>query len=177
MISALLTPHANAQDTSLSLYGGIGAAAPLTSIIRLRELGIEPIYMTTLALAQEISKHTEEFGLEAEGQITWHHGHDGPLALNGALIGRFYSLPWVTTLNGSFGLGAGLSHSFGIPQLEFAERTSRTLLYLMFEYELGIAKSQWSALFRVHHRSGVFGLFDNVTGGSDYLCLGMKVRW
>lgn len=176
--SALLIPCVNAQETSVSLYGGIGSAAPLTSILRLRELGIEPKYITTLAIARGLSKNLSSFGLEIEGQTTWHFG-GGPLALNGVLIGRFRETPWGSTLGGSVGLGIGLSYSFGIPPLEDKElaRTSRTLLYLMFDYEFDIGTSPWSALFRIHHRSGAFGFFNNVTGGSDYLCIGAKYHW
>jgi hypothetical protein len=51
-----------------------------------------------------------------------------------------------------------------------------TLLhYLLIEAEVGLPDSRWSLVARVHHRSGIFGLFSH--SGSNVLALGVRYRF
>lgn len=45
------------------------------------------------------------------------------------------------------------------------------------EIEVGIPDTDWSGFFRMHHRSGIFGLIDGVSGGSTYLTVGVRHRF
>ncbi|WP_155890787.1 hypothetical protein [Desulfuromonas sp. TF] len=36
---------------------------------------------------------------------------------------------------------------------------------------------RWRLSARIHHRSGVFGLFDGVRGGSNFMGLGVTYRF
>jgi hypothetical protein len=36
------------------------------------------------------------------------------------------------------------------------------------------SQPNWSVFLRVHHRSGVHGLFNGVSGGSNFLALGVR---
>ncbi len=84
---------------------------------------------------------------------------------------------------GSVSLGNGLSYATDIPEIESAylSKNSRLLYHLVFEFTFGLeprkSDSTYEALLRLHHRSGFFGLFDGVVGGSDFLCLGLRRKF
>jgi hypothetical protein len=51
-----------------------------------------------------------------------------------------------------------------------------TLLhYLVMEAAVGLPNSNWSLVGRVHHRSGIFGLFSH--SGSNVLAIGVRYRF
>ena len=48
----------------------------------------------------------------------------------------------------------------------------------MFELTLGLPSlPQWSASFRIHHRSGAYGLISDAEGGSHYGTVGLRLRF
>ncbi len=106
---------------------------------------------------------------------------------NLALVGRWHKFPWNRYLQTSFSLGDGISYAAKLPPYEVdphgqlhgeqhAEvHTKRVLNYLLIE--LSVTRPEiapWSVFFRIHHRSGVFGLIDDVDLGSDFVCLGVR---
>ncbi len=46
----------------------------------------------------------------------------------------------------------------------------------MMELDIGPLDKNWSALIRIHHRSGAFGLVAD-EGGSNALVIGLKQRF
>jgi hypothetical protein len=59
--------------------------------------------------------------------------------------------------------------------VEKHDRTARLLNYLMFELAVAVPqRPQWTLFARVHHRSGAFGLFDGVSGGSNVVGAGVR---
>jgi hypothetical protein len=54
--------------------------------------------------------------------------------------------------------------------------SQRLLVYWMAEIEVGPPDKDWSALIRLHHRSGAFGLIAD-EGGSNALVFGLKQRF
>ena len=68
-----------------------------------------------------------------------------------------------------------------VPHLEskYIARTNRVLYHMLMEVAFGIpgTAKAWEAFFRIHHRSGAFGMFNEVVGGSDFLCLGGRYRF
>jgi hypothetical protein len=45
----------------------------------------------------------------------------------------------------------------------------------MLELEFALPDARhWSVITRIHHRSGAFGLFNGVTGGSNALAFGVR---
>jgi hypothetical protein len=49
------------------------------------------------------------------------------------------------------------------------------LHYVMLEASFGLPNSRWSVVARVHHRSGIFGLFSH--SGSNVLSAGLRYRF
>ncbi|MBE9544702.1 MAG: hypothetical protein IMF02_09445, partial [Proteobacteria bacterium] len=52
------------------------------------------------------------------------------------------------------------------------------LVYWFGEIAFGPPDSNWAGVFRIHHRSGAFGLIaDRGEGGSNTLAVGLKYRF
>jgi hypothetical protein len=90
-----------------------------------------------------------------------------------------YAFPdnWINLDSISF--GNGLSLTTKEPEYEeeitLNGNTSNLLYYLMIDIAFDLPYlDKWQAVLRVHHRSGVYGLIDNVDGGSNYLGFGLR---
>jgi hypothetical protein len=129
------------------------------------------------------------FALFADANLIGHRAvgqQKGPFAGN-----QSYADPQ-TFLEGTLGIGfrvspwkwlglsviEGLSATSEVPNYEQTYRkTSTSLLnYLAFEAEAVFA-THWAAVFRIHHRSGLGGLFDGVTKGSNGYLGGLRYRF
>ncbi len=117
-----------------------------------------------------------------EGQLVQHLGEQRHQELNILLLARWTRFPWDNYLNTSIAFGQGLSFATREPPLEprtdTDEESSRLLNYLLVEVEVARPGEQrWSLVARVHHRSGVFGLYGGVRGGSNFVGAGLRYRF
>jgi hypothetical protein len=89
------------------------------------------------------------------------------------LMLRAWLQPWL-----SLGFEEGVSLLTSISNYEntYRERSSRFLNYLAFEME-ALVSPQWSAVGRIHHRSGAFGTYNGVREGSNAYLLGLRYRF
>jgi hypothetical protein len=89
------------------------------------------------------------------------------------LMLRAWLQPWL-----SIGFEEGVSFTTSISNYEdtYRERSSRFLNYLAFEVE-ALVSPQWSAVGRIHHRSGAFGTYNGVKEGSNAYLLGLRYRF
>lgn len=104
--------------------------------------------------------------------------------LDGVLVLRWLKFPWKKYIDINFAAGEGFSYATEYPPIEVNphavnhgddQHVSRLLNYLMFELTFSLPRfSSWSFLYRVHHRSGNFGLIDGVADGSNFICLGIR---
>jgi hypothetical protein len=93
----------------------------------------------------------------------------------GVLIGRWHYFPWNKWVNTSFAVGDGISYYTEVSEVEEEDDddAQRTLNYLLFELTLGLPKyPRVDLVFRIHHRSSVFGLAG--AGGSNFVTGGFK---
>ena len=86
---------------------------------------------------------------------------------------RVWVQPWL-----SISVVEGISFYTDVSLYEktFREKSSQLLNYLGFEVEAAVSPDL-SLVGRIHHRSGAFGLFDGVSGGSNGYLLGLRYRW
>jgi hypothetical protein len=97
----------------------------------------------------------------------------------GVLAGwlRWHDMPWDGYIESSAAFGAGFSHFSKISPIEQRRLTdqARTLGYLGIELTAAAPQTpDWQGVLRIHHRSGAFGLINDVKGGSNYLVLGLR---
>jgi len=89
------------------------------------------------------------------------------------LGGRLWLQPW---LNIYFVEGVSLLSQTSNYERTFRENYTTFLNYLAFEVE-ALVSPQWSAVGRIHHRSGAYGLYSGVSEGSNAYLLGLRYRW
>ena len=122
-----------------------------------------------ITLAREISETQEDLIWEFEGQFVKHLGNQQHMEFNGLIIARWHPFPWDHILDTSFAIGEGLSLATEVPEIEKRnhDESNAFLNYLVFEFTLPFPLLRNSEIVaRIHHRSGIFGLFDDVTGAS-----------
>ncbi len=87
--------------------------------------------------------------------------------------GRLWLQPW---LNIYFVEGVSLLSQNSNYERTFRENYTTFLNYLAFEVE-ALVSPQWSAVGRIHHRSGAYGLYSGVSEGSNAYLVGLRYRW
>ncbi|MDQ2077205.1 hypothetical protein [Marinimicrobium sp. ABcell2] len=120
---------------------------------------------------------------ELEGQLVRHYGMQDHWETNALVVARWMHFPWDHILDTRVAYGGGLSYALEVPYIEprsepEREDSTRLLHYLLLEVEVTLPEAErWSAFARIHHRSGVFGLFDGVRGGSNFIGVGVRYQW
>jgi hypothetical protein len=78
----------------------------------------------------------------------------------------------------SLGVVQGVSFNSSLSNFEstYRDKSSQLLNYLAFELEAAVSP-QWSLVGRIHHRSGVFGVYNGVKEGSNGYLLGLRYRF
>jgi|LGVF01.1.fsa_nt_gb hypothetical protein len=174
----LLGSHCQAMaDDSwfVSLYGGRASYDDLANAFS--EKDFVDSYVAVLAVGKGLADYKHYLRLEGEGQVAKHWGEQDHFEFNALLGLRWLPFPWDRYLDTSFAMGAGLSYATDEPEIEVEknDRTARLLGYLMFELAMVVPRQpNWTLFARVHHRSGAFGLFDGVSGGSNVVGAGLR---
>ena len=93
-----------------------------------------------------------------------------------------YDLPWRETLPMRLRVAIGPSYITTITPTERRKdddnQGSKLLNMFSPEVEVGLPGApEFNAFVRLHHRSGIFGLIDGVTGGSTYVTGGVRYRF
>jgi hypothetical protein len=181
-----LPPSADAdqperQDWFLTVFVGPWLDERLLDILSLDASAgsFRPSYAAGVGLGREVWRPLPRTSLEIEGQVVQHVGRQSHPEANLALIARLDLLPAAERLGASIAIGEGVSVAGRRPPIEAENdrRSTRLLNYLMLELELDpVPASPWSALGRIHHRSGVLGTFAGVRGGSNFVMLGLRYR-
>jgi hypothetical protein len=123
------------------------------------------------AAAQKGSPYTGPYGKEQVKNLRTDEQVFGEFTAG--LMLRAWLRPWL-----SIGFEEGVSLLTSISNYEdtYRERSSRFLNYLAFEVE-ALVSPQWSAVGRIHHRSGAFGTYNGVSEGSNAYLLGVRYRF
>jgi hypothetical protein len=162
-------------DRHVSLFGGRACYDTLRDV--LADTEYVDSYISALIVGKDLTEYKHYLRLEGEGQIVKHWGLQDHFEFNALLVLRWQAFPWDRYLDTSFAIGEGLSYATNDPEIEVEkhDRTSRLLNYLMFELAVVVPQHpQWTLFGRVHHRSGVFGLFDGMNGGSNVVGAGIR---
>jgi hypothetical protein len=171
------TAAAAEKEWAVTLLGGQYSGS------RLLELGgkfdFKDSYTAGLALSYQFVDWGPHMRWELEGQMLKHFGEQEHVEFAGSINARWITFPWDRYLDTSVAIGGGLSVASEVPVLEKNDPTNSnaaTLLhYLLIEAAFGLPDSNWSLVARVHHRSGIFGLFSH--SGSNVLALGLRYRF
>lgn len=159
-----------------SLYGGqVGTGSMHDTLIG--QLEFHGSWFVVGVVGKQLATWGDYLQVEIEAQLGQHAGDQDHTEVNAAVVVRWLPFWWDRIVETSLGVGEGLSYAFQIPKIEADQHdeTSKLLNYLMFDLEFAPpGPSPWSVFVRLHHRSGVDGLFDGVRGGSNALAVGVK---
>jgi hypothetical protein len=133
------------------------------------------------AASREVGKFWR-IDLEPEIGIGQRFGDQSETELWAALYFRYRGFPWDKYLVTSFALSTGLNWATGISDVEQdrARDGEGSQLMHYFAPEITFAlpsHPNTELLFRIHHRSGVFGLISDAWGGAQYATVGLRVRF
>ena len=181
MLFLLFTKLCYGGDYYVLVYGGIYSDSSFLST----DFDLKNEYLQAIAIGKEFWNYTDSLdnkllGLELEGQLVNHTGNEDSFKeFVVASNVRLHELPW-ERIKVTVASGIGLSLATTVPDRERKDHSNanQLLCYLMYEATFSLPKyERWSLVPRMHHRSGIFGLFDGVHGGSNYPSLGIKYNF
>ena len=96
-----------------------------------------------------------------------------------ALYFKYDGFPWSDKIYMTAGVSTGVNYASSISDLEVSKSGNDTGTKLLhyFSPEITFADPEnknTEVVARLHHRSGVFGLFDGVSGGSTFFSVGIR---
>jgi len=168
------------RERAVSIYAGPYSDNSLPEEIALAQpLAFEDATLVALALGQVVYEPSRHARWEVEANVVQWFGEQDHQEINGLILLRWMTFPWDAFLDTSFAFGNGLSFATSEPDLEEQLHpdtgTSQVLYYIAVEFDFALPRAEhWSTILRVHHRSGVFGLVNDVNGGSNALTLGLR---
>jgi hypothetical protein len=167
------------SDWRVSLYGGQFIGAGNGDMVHFR---FSESYLLGLGLTYEFAESPPHVRWEVEGQGLQHMDEQEHTELALAVGVRWVTFPWNQYVDTSLGFGAGLSYATEEPEVEARENPSTGATRLLHSLILEVAvappgASRWSLVGRIHHRSGVWGLFDGVGSASNFFVVGIRYRF
>jgi hypothetical protein len=131
------------------------------------------------ALSRRLGRFFDHFMIEAEIGQGGRPGETNSYEVWGALFLRYDGFFWNNILYTTIAVSTGVNYMTALPLAETHEPKSAHLLhYLAPEITFALPEYRNHELvFRYHHRSGVFGLFSNVWGGSNVITGGYRYRF
>lgn len=168
-------PSRNSVLNSLTIFGGVMTDNEWEDIFTPNQIDFRDSGLIGIAVSRKIWDFKDTLSVEIEGQVVRYFGDQDNWEFNLPLVVRWHVFPWDKWLDTSFAFGIGPSYASEIPKEEIAREGSseRWLVYLLAELEFGVPSSLWSGIFRLHHRSGAFGIVAD-DGGSNVLTAGIR---
>jgi hypothetical protein len=182
-------------DDSVMVFGGVATETNFAKAIyepwtiELNDIGvIGASYSHRLGTVNELigggglGHLGDDFTIEGEVGTSVRFGDERLGEAWAALYLRYDGLPWNDTVYTTIGANTGLSVLTETSDFEEWRddkgRSSVLLHYLGPELTFADPDNKDVELvFRYHHRSGVFGLFDGVVSGSTFISAGIRVRF
>jgi len=169
-----------ADDFAVTVYGGRMTDGDFGDALTGQADFIDA-YVVVGALSWTFARYFEDaLSFELEGQVGKWWGDQHNVEFNLPVAIRWSKFPWNHYVSTSLAYGLGPSYASKEPAAEIDEHdsTKKFLVYWFGEIAFGPPDSNWAGVFRIHHRSGAFGLVaDRGEGGSNTLALGLKYRF
>ncbi len=188
LMMALVLPHpaaagegsASTEDrpSAIAVFGGLMTDNNWEDTLVPWDLDYRDSTLVGLAVSHGIGRFDHRLGFEIEGQVVRHFGDQDHWEFNLPIVGRWKAFSWDEVVDTSLAFGIGPSYASEKPKVEVANEgdSQRLLVYWMAEIEVGPPDKGWSAIFRLHHRSGAFDLVAD-EGGSNAIVIGFRQRF
>lgn len=168
------------SGTFITVYGGRYTDRHLgEKVLMLKKIYYEDSWLQTIAVGKILFDNNPHFRIELEAQFANHIGEQKHYEFNFLAAFRLQYTPFSFLSPFTFAFGNGVSYATEVPVIEDRSRTnvnaSQFLNYLLLEVAASHPKvSNWEMVGRIHHRSGVFGLYNGVRGGSNVMAIGLR---
>lgn len=172
---------------SFMYYYGQTLNTPLINILEGKEWRRWPEHIQSIELARTLSEENivrRFFSplvgvIQLAGNFTVRYGKNENTIyeFDPYLIFRWANLPWNHYVNTSLALAEGVSYDTSVPAIEKRQNTNtkRLLNYLIVEATFAHPSyPRLQLLARIHHRSGVYGLYHAGNTGSNDVGLGLR---
>lgn len=183
---ALFAPCAG--DCAVSIFGGNYVQNSLGQVlVTSPETPVTWNYHTAdhligTSVSRVVAHFWTHWTLEPEAGIGQRFGSQSATELWGALFFRYHGFPWDKTVVTTIAFSTGLNWASHVTQQEDdrAHDGQGTPWMHYFAPEVTFALPEHpnvELMFRMHHRSGVFGLVSDAWGGAQYATVGLRVRF
>lgn len=176
-------PLLPASRWMVGFYGGIMDSGALhEALVMPWKIKIEDSYLAAVSATYLIHEFSSlPMNLEADFVVAKRFGLDHEWDFGFLPMLRWKSLPWNDYLYTNIRLGLfGYSYATGISPFERNKgdkQGSHLLNFLVPELTFSSGPdASWETFVRIHHRSGVGGIYHGVWGGSNYLSVGFRQR-
>lgn len=167
-----------------TVYAGKSIGNRLTTFLATPwESRFENEYVVSVSLSARLFELTDRLSLEVEANISRRFGNAELWEFAVPLFLRWDDFPWNDAIYTTVGLSLiGPSYATEISKTErrksHNDRGSHWLNFFAPEITLSPPDNRnFEFVARVHHRSGIFGLINGVSGGSSYGSLGLRYRF
>lgn len=178
---------------SVMVFGGVASETNFTDLLispwtaEVNAIGVvggsyAHRFGTVNELTGGIGHLGDDLTVEGEAGVSARFGDEDLGEAWTALYLRYDGLPWNETVYTTIGVNTGVSLLTNLSDFERWRddkgRSSVFLHYLGPEFTFANPENKdLELVLRLHHRSGVFGLFDGVVSGSTFLSAGIRVRF
>jgi hypothetical protein len=145
-------------------------------------LSTRPGTVSELTGASDLGGIGDDFSIDLEAGTAYRFGEEEIGEFWGAIFLRFDGFPWNDTIYTTIAANTGLSYITKTSEFERSRsdngQTSLVLHYLAPEITFADPDNKnLELVFKLHHRSGIFGLIDDVSGGSTFVTAGIRMRF
>lgn len=170
------------RDNGVAIFAGIYSSDVFTDIVATPwDTRTENIYLVSLSYNRRIATIFRHLDIEVEGGVGRRFGDNDSFEAYAALALRWTEFPWNRHLRTTFAVyPIGPSYVADLSPSEVSKdgRSANWLNYFALELTLAAPSlPQLEMLFRLHHRSGAFGLINGSTNGADFLSVGARFRF
>ncbi|NBB68993.1 MAG: hypothetical protein GVY33_01510 [Alphaproteobacteria bacterium] len=179
---AIDAPKTTPVRWGMLVYGGVLTAGDWKEALRPDRVEFEDSQLVGVGVSYTYARPWQQrIDLEVEGAVIKHFGLQEHVEFTAVpLAARWRRFPWDAHLATSLGVGGGFSYAARPPaaEIEVGRQAEQLLFHWYIEAAAGPPERRWEAIFRLHHRSGGFGLLAPQGGsGSDFLTLGVRRRF
>lgn len=169
-------------DWAVTIYGGLLSSNAFSRLMFMPwSAEVTDIPWLAASVSRRIGSLGDLLTLELEGGAGHRFGSEDATEVWGALFFRYDDFPWNHIVHTTIAASTGVNLASRITQMEVdkdGDENSKLLHYLGPEITFARPEDlDTQLLIRLHHRSGVFGLFDGATGGSNIVTLGLRKRF
>ncbi len=172
-------------DYGLTFYAGKSATNSFTSLFYAPwNMKFEDTHLLAIAGSKKLGTIFWDIDVELELNIAKRFGNDDSWEFASTVFVRYDDFPWNDVVYTTLGVGLfGPSYATGISDTEKrkagnGDKGSKLLNFFVPEITFSDPDiPELAFVFRIHHRSGVFGLYNGVSGGSNFVSFGTRYRF